>query len=160
MSRGGGAERPTFSKLKPIVMAGTDMVKYGRNGSPQLRFFRVEYSDVKVGGDRTVAMPFLTWAKNAKASVSGRLPLVELREVTRGATTPNFKRNSRHVVVGLRGEEVPPQQCFTLTFVDRPVDLYAPGAGDFDAWFAFMSLVVARNQELEEEGEREQRAQR
>ena len=148
-----GGNQPTFSKLRPKVMEGTDLVKYGRNGSPKLRFVRLVYRETTVANGRVIEMPFLCWGKNVKASPSGMLPLVELREVTRGATTPNFKRNSRHEVVGERGEVVPPQQCFTLNFAERPVDFYAPGPEDFDTWYGFMKLVLRRNRELEQEAD-------
>ena len=134
-------------------MEGTDLVKYGRNGSPKLRFVRLVYRETPVANGRVIEMPFLCWGKNVKASPSGMLPLVELREVTRGATTPNFKRNSRHEVVGERGEVIPPQQCFTLNFAERPVDFYAPGPEDFDTWYGFMKLVLRRNRELEQEAD-------
>jgi hypothetical protein len=145
-------EAPSFAKLRPYLTTGTDLVKYGRNGSPQLRFFRVAQKEFAVSADHTVPMPFLIWGKNAKSAPSGELPLIELREVIRGATNPNFKRNSSHAVVGARNEPVPPQQCFTLVFATRPVDLYAPGVEDFEKWFEFMRLVVQRNRELEIEG--------
>ena len=139
--------RPKVWESIAMMKKGGNLVKFGRNGNPQLRYCRVDDEESEIDGAK-IECPHLTWSSDITSKRSGKIPLMKLQDVKLGAESKNFKKDKTGSVIGLRGEVVRPAMCFTLVFSERNVDLYANSQDDFDMWVDGFENIVERNRQI------------
>ena len=85
------AVRWTLKEALSKMRAGSTLIKYGRNGVPQLRFVHIQDRRITIE-DETIVMPHLCWSSDMTSSPSGQLCLIHLMDVSSTFLTRPIRR--------------------------------------------------------------------
>ena len=127
-----------------VLRAGTDAVKFTRHGEHVARFLCVQTRRIFYDND-VALVPCLCWAASASAEPSSYLALPDLIDIS-GAPSTTMLRDARTgSIVGARGEAIADNQCISMSFASRSLDVALADTVMCDRWKRALLMVIDRN---------------
>lgn len=128
-----------------LLRAGILVTKFSaKRGEPSRRFLIVQDIRALFRGE-VMSVPHLCWSPSQTESITQKFPLPYLRAVASGPNV-NMRRNVRDGrIVGTMGERLDDEQCCSLDFTDRTIDLAFADSTTCRRWIRALELVVERN---------------